>query len=111
MNKNIEYCKKLFESMLESEDATEYYIVLDYFSLKVIELLENFELNKAKEYTTLFQVFSAQIKDTPKVSKFIATKRAEIETFFFTLGNLLVDKYEFIENKDNEFTIEYIKNL
>lgn len=114
MKDNIEFCRKLFEklienyadskgAMIEDYDAVNHYIILDYFSLKVLELLENYDINRVNKYTVLFKEFQSNLK----LSKH--PKALELEVFFFTLNNLLIDRYEFTES--NEYVKDYIKNL
>lgn len=121
MKDNIDFCRKLFEKlienyadsngimiegkeiMIEGYDAVDYYIILDYFSLKVLELLEHYEINRVNKYNILFKEFQANLK----LSKH--PKALEMEVFFFTLNNLLIDRYEFTES--NEYVKDYIKNL
>ncbi len=117
MKDNIDFCRKLFDKLVfnytdsqvakgEDYDAVNYFIILDYFSLKVLELLEHYDINRVNKYTILFNEFQAECK----MSKH--PKALEMEVFFFTLTNLLIDRYEFVESKERkEYVVDYVKNL
>lgn len=117
MKDNIDFCRKLFDKLIENYadskgkliedyDAVNYFIILDYFSLKVLELLEHYDINRVNKYSVLFKEFQANCKLSQH------PRALEIEVFFFTLNNLLIDKYEFVESKERkEYVIDYVKNL
>jgi len=100
-NKNIKFCRNLFAKFLKLED-TDFFVVLDYYSLKVIDLLKNYKSDEAEKYSLMFREFEAECfkSSNPKIK--------DVGVFFFALSNILVSR-EMINDK--EYMILYVKNL
>lgn len=98
---NIKFCEKLFDIFA---DVSDYYkfIIMDYYSLKVIQLLEFYDEKTSEEYSKLFQRFMEICKNSTKLNKY--------EMFFYALNNLLENKYLFIVEPDKKAKGEYIKD-
>ena len=60
VKKNIEFCKNLFRKLKNAQDKADEFIILDYFSLKTIQLLEEYDINEVFEYIDLFRDFEEQ---------------------------------------------------
>tara|TARA_Y100000310_G_C20641224_1_gene794031 strand:+ start:860 stop:1195 length:336 start_codon:yes stop_codon:yes gene_type:complete len=105
--KNIEFCKKLFQRLLDADDQIDKFIIMDFFSLKTIQLLEDYDVNIAEKYSQLFKEFE---EDCTKFKKL-----KEIQMYFFSLANLLDNKYFFLENTNKkertDNIYDYVKNL
>ena len=110
MKENIDFCRKLFGKLIENQQnedySVDYFIILDYFTLKVLELLEHYDINRVNQYIVLFREFQGELKLSTH------PKALDMEVFFFTLNNVLVDRYEFIESDERkEYIMDYVKNL
>ena len=122
MKDNIDFCRKLFEKLIKDDvdrtnrnntmtitedyDAVDYFIILDYYTLKVLDLLEHWDMSRVNKYTILFKEFQAKLKLSNH------PKALEMEVFFFTLNNVLIDRFEFVESDERkEYVIDYVKNL
>ena len=100
-DKNIELCRKLFEKMCREDD--DFATIVDYFSLKTLQLLEDHDVDVAERYCNLFRKFSGTLSKT-KLNRF--------EGFFYALSNLLENRWYFMEAMNNEKgVIEYLKRL
>ena len=101
-NNNIKFCKNLFTKFLKTTEPTEFYLILDYYGLKVIDLLKDYKSKGLEDYSAMFREFEAECSKSgnPKIK--------EMGIFFFTLGNLLVQR-ELIYDK--EYIKLYVKNL
>jgi len=110
MKENIDFCRKLFKKLIASgnstNDVVDYFISLDYYTLKVLELLEHWNVDRANKYIVLFKEFQAELK----MSKH--PKALEMEVFFFALNNVLTDRNAFVESDErNDYIKDYVKNL
>ena len=95
--KNIEFCKELFEKLNDKEtDITDRFAILDYFSLKTIQLLNYKDTHK---YIELFYEFERLIKDV------------RFQNIFFAYAKLLENKYFFYVNTDKKEKREYLEYI
>lgn len=99
---NIEFCRNLFEKLINADDKADEFIVLDYFSLKTIQLLEDYDGNEVWKYTDLFRDFEERCSRIRKLKRY--------EVFFFSLMSLLENKYYYFLNDDESERMENIKN-
>ena len=99
---NIDFCKNLFTKFLKCTEPSDFYVHLDYYSFKVIDLLDSYKTDEAEEYSVMFREFEEQC------SKSDNSKINEMSIFFFTLSNLLIQR-EMVNDK--EYIKLYVKNL
>lgn len=107
MKENLKFCENLFEKLRISQDKADDFVILDYFSLKTIQLLEKYDINIVNNYITLFRTFEEECERNKKLK--------EYAIFFFALINLLENKYFYIINSDKKELMEnvgnYVKHL
>ena len=102
MKQNIEFCKNLFRKLKNSQDKADEFIILDYFSLKTIQLLEDYKISVVEEYTALFREFEEECEKNAKIEGY--------SVFFFSLINLLENKYYYFLNDDKKELMENVEN-
>ena len=102
VKKNIEFCKNLFRKLKNAQDKADEFIILDYFSLKTIQLLEEYDINEVFEYIDLFRDFEEQCDKNNKLK--------EYSVFFFSLVNILENKEYYFENNDKKELRENVEN-
>ena len=102
VKKNIEFCRNLFRKLKNSQDKADEFIILDFFSLKTIQLLEDYDVNIAFHYIDLFREFEEECEKNEKLK--------EYSVFFFSLINILENKEYFFENMDKKELKENAEN-
>lgn len=100
--KNIDFCKNLFRKFLKTTEPSDFYVFLDYYSFKVIDLLNNYKSDEAEQYSVMFKEFEEEC------SKSANPKVKEMSVFFFALSNMLIQAEM---ANDKEYVELYIKNL
>ena len=90
----------MFRKLLKADDITDRYIILDYFSFKVIDLIN--KEGYAEDYQDIFLEFEEHCL------KSNSQKDRDLNVFFFVLRNILMQKQEM---NDREYMKLYVKNL
>jgi|TARA_Y100000296_G_scaffold57658_1_gene66263 hypothetical protein len=103
--KNIKFCCKLFEKLKDREEKHEEFIILDYFSLKTLQLIKEYDIKIAKRYIEMFREFELKCTSSKKIK--------EWSNFFYTLSIMLENKYFYdIAIQENQVEVEsFYENL
>ena len=102
VKQNIEFCKSLFNKLKNSQDKADEFVILDYFSLKTIQLLERYKISVIEQYTSLFREFEEECEKNAKIKQY--------SVFFFSLVNLLENKYYYFLNDNKQELMENVEN-
>lgn len=102
MANNIKFCERLFGKLKQSGDKTDDFVILDYFSMKTIQLLEDYDISIAERYSIMFRQFEEECEKSKKLK--------EYAVFFFALINLLECKHFYFVNNDKKELRENVEN-
>ena len=99
---NIEFCRSLFRKLENSQDKADDFIILDFFGIKTIQLLEDYDINILYQYIDLFRDFEEKCERVKKLKDY--------NGFFFALINILENKGYYFENPDKDEFKENVGN-
>ena len=102
--KNINFAKNLFKRFKATKDEQERFLIIDYFSVLVLTLLENKKKEFIEKYIPMFKEFEKKCSESKTIKNW--------ELYFFSLINLLENKLYFLNNdEDIKIYLDNVKEI